>query len=62
MSVDTFPEVFRFTGIPVGNVESIALIESDCLLELEVAPDASGKFVNGTREAWNNAKIKKITR
>ena len=61
MSDEIFPEVCRIPGIPTGNVESIAFIESDCLLPLDGAPDASGKFVNGTRGAWNNAKKEKMS-
>ena len=45
--------------IPEGKVESIALIESDCLPD--GCTEETGKFVNGTSGAWNRAekRIKK---
>ena len=40
--------------IPTGNVESIALIDSDDLLAPDCGTDG-GKFVNGVKGAWNSA-------
>ena len=57
ISPDKVAEAGLIPDIPIGNVESIALIDSDDLLAPDCGTD-EGKFVNGVKGAWNNARSK----
>ena len=54
ISPERVAEAGLIPGIPTGNVESIALIDSDDLLA-PAGGAVGGKFVSGVNGAWNNA-------
>ena len=59
ISPERVAEAGLIPGIPTGNVESIALIDSDDLLA-PVGGAVGGKFVSGVNGAWNNAIKQRI--